>query len=214
MSKVEHLFPDPGRGTLGPLIVYKMFGNSYYRIKPDKYHDKKSDDQLKQRSKFTISREFIRPFKDVIRKTYANEAKERRCAAFQACHSHMLRHAIVEQDGAITIDIDQALLSKGPLSVPKEASIEFLPDGIQFKWDTAYDGEGDEYDTLAIICQLTGENESLIQFTGVPRCEGEFFWKSSAYFPNYKTNIWIAFRSEDETLMSNSKCLSFYLSQD
>ncbi|TAJ00329.1 hypothetical protein DMA11_24855, partial [Marinilabiliaceae bacterium JC017] len=74
MARLKNTILDAESGSLGPVVVYSMYGRSYVRSKPSQYRDKKSPAQLAQRQKFQLILNFLRPFKDLIRITFAREA--------------------------------------------------------------------------------------------------------------------------------------------
>ncbi len=65
-------------GKIGDLIIYEMEGKTYARSKPSGYKDAKSPLQLNQRQKLIFVNDFLRPFKDILKKTFFNKENDKR----------------------------------------------------------------------------------------------------------------------------------------
>lgn len=200
MAKIQDLF-DAGRGKLGNLVVYKMKGQSIIRTKPEHYHDRKSPAQLAQRQRMKVVNEFLHPFLDLIRLTFPPQ-KVGRTARSEA-QSYIMRNALAGEYPNSYVDKSRALLSHGPLPVPVSATVASGPDGLLIEWEN--DAEATRRhpnNTLVVMAVQEESNHGTYNFTDVKRTEGRYTWKPS--LSAGPVAVWIAFRNQEQTEMSNS----------
>src|SRR5690554_6443621 len=206
MAKIDD-FVDSGRGQLGNLVLYKMNGKNYVRTKPAKYKDRKSPAQLAQRMKLQVVNSFLRPFREIVKLTYASEAVGR--SALQAVQSNIMQDAMTGEYPEIYVDHRKVLLSKGPLKLPVSASVDVKPDGLLVKWvNEPFSARNAGSDTLIVIALWEKEEKSEYAFTTTKRSVGEFHWKisMSGTFDN-SPQVWIAFQNVKKNEMSDSMLL-------
>ncbi len=203
MAKINDLLGD-SEGTLEKLVIYRMKGNIYFRQKPEKYNDRKSPAQLAQRQRLQVVNSFLRPFREIIRLTFASEAKGR--SALQAAQSYIMRNAMAGGYPNIHVDKNKALLSRGPLPLPLSVSAETNAEGVLIRWQNGKEAAGKAInDTLIVISLFEGDEVAGFQDTGVKRSAGQFLWK----LPNpvkqgAMPDVWIAFRNAEMTKVSDS----------
>ncbi|TAI95361.1 hypothetical protein DMA11_25100, partial [Marinilabiliaceae bacterium JC017] len=168
------------------------------------YRDKKSPAQLAQRQKFQLILNFLRPFKDLIRITFAREAI--RHSAFQAAQSYNLKHGIQGSFPLLDINYQTALLSHGPIALPPSMQVSRDGDNLLIEWNPDHQLDHASLNDTLIIMARSGINEVDYQFTGVRRAYGKYLW--STHLANKKNiSIWLAFRNRKETEMSDSHYL-------
>lgn len=207
MAIIENLF-DSGRGMIGNLVFYKLNGRGVVRARPQRYRDKKSPKQLAQRQRLQVMNDFLRPFNKLVRVTFASEAVGR--SALQAAQSHNMKHALTGEFPAIHVDYGRALLSRGPLPLPAGASAEAHPEGLLIRWENGSEAAGSAaYDTLVVMALSEKTGYCDYKFTEARRRDGQYVWKvalpvSQEVLPA----VWIAFRKEEMTLMSDSMYVS------
>ncbi len=204
MAKLGDNIMGAGKGKVGEVVLYNMHGKSFMRSKPSKYTDKKSEAQLAQRAKMQKVTGFMSPFKELIRKTYAGEAVGR--APYHAAKSQIMQNAVQGNYPEFSINKEAALLSKGPLPVPQQVSVSLQDAALLLEWTNAKEDEKlHSRDTLLVIAQnaQTGETEYL--FTGARRIAKSFKWElNTTVSQDNVPDVWVAFRSNDESEMSDS----------
>ena len=204
MAKIGDNIMGAGQGKVGDVVIYTMHGKSFMRAKPSKYTDRKSEAQLAQRAKMQAVTGFMSPFKELIRKTYAGEAVGR--APYHAAKSQIMQNAVQGAYPGFSINKKAALLSKGPLPVAQQVKVKLQDSALLVEWTNTSEGEKlHGRDTLLVVAQnpQTGEVEYL--FTGVRRTAKSFKWElSMAVSPENMPDVWVAFRSNDESEMSDS----------
>lgn len=203
MARYKNKLFDSISGSLGPAVVYQMYGKTYVRTKPEGYKDRKSPGQLAQRQKFNLVMYFLKPFKDFLRISFASQANGR--SAYHAAQSYNLINGLKGEYPGYLIDKHQALLSYGPLPLPEPLSVIRQPNGFDIKWETDYSDQSPRgKDMLIVIGQPAyGEYEIEFRFTGVCRSDAQFHW-GTALSQHAKVYLWVAFQNQAQTEMSNS----------
>jgi len=191
-------------GSIGNAVYYTMHGKNFVRSKPSRYTDRKSEAQLVQRARMKAVTGFLTPFKDLVRITWAGEATGR--APYHAAKSDLMRNALQGDYPDVQINKEAALLSKGPLPLPGTITVTVQDGGLLAEWtDSSEVAAKQGKDTLVLIALDSQNGISEYKFTGVPRSVKSYLWKPSIDISqNNKPDVWVAFRSNNETEMSNS----------
>ena len=200
MAKIEDLF-DAGRGRLGNLVVYKMNGMNIIRTKPEHYSDRKSPTQLAQRQRLKAVNDFMRPFLKLIRITFPPKIVGRTARA--EAQSYMMRNALAGEYPNIYVDKSRALLSRGPLPIAVSATVTAQAEGLLIEWENDADAVRlHPNDTLVVMALAADGGTADYRFTNTRRSEGRFAWKPA--LPDGTVDVWIAFRNQMQTEMSDS----------
>ena len=77
------------------LAMFTRYGQDFIRSKPKPNSIKKTPRRLAQRQKMGLVHDFLRPAKELIHKTFANDAITR--SPYQAAQSYHLKHAIADE---------------------------------------------------------------------------------------------------------------------
>lgn len=208
MAKLGKDIMSAGQGSIGNVVVYTMHGKNFIRSKPTKYTDRKSEAQLSQRAKMQLVTNFMKPFKELIRKTYTAEAVGR--APYHAAKSEIMRNAVDGEYPDFEINKSAALLSKGPLPLPANISVKVQDGNLLFEWNNDTEAEKiQNKNTLVVILYDSKSEICKYQFTNVRRSEKSYRWDPGMDISKENLpDIWIAFRNVDETAMSNSMYLT------
>jgi len=202
MATIQNLF-DSGKGKLGNLVFYKVGGQGRVRTQAEHFHDRKSPAQLAQRQRLQVTTSFLKPFRDIIRITFAAEANGR--SAVHAARAYNMRNALTGEYPDISVEKSRALLSRGPLPVPVNAAVSAQPEGLLIEWDNSADAASHHpYDTLVVMALSAETGRSDYLFTEARRSDGRYLWKTALPIGNALPDVWITFRNRQETEMSNS----------
>lgn len=208
MAKLGKNIMSASQGSIGNLVVYTMHGKDFVRSKPSKYTDRKSEAQLSQRAKMQVVTTFMKPFKELIRISYSAEAVGR--APYHAAKSEIMRNAVEGEYPDFRIDKAAALLSKGPLPLPANMSVKVQDSELFFEW--SIDSETEKIhskDTLVVILYDSKTGNCEYHFTNVRRSEKSYKWNTKKAISNDNLpDVWVAFRMNDESAMSNSMYLN------
>jgi len=203
MAKLHDSLFGSGKGSIGKVVVYSMHGKTYIRSRPSHYKDAKTRSQLAQREVMNVVTEYMSPFKELFRITYAGVAVGK--APYHAAKSYLMNHALEGEYPDQRINLKKALISKGPVMLPSEIQITRQQEGLLFTWDTTTDNKyAKTRDTLIVISRAKKNHIVDYQCTGVYRRDGKFLWQSGFQNPSDKFDIWVAFRNYGETELSDS----------
>ncbi len=197
---MDNLF-DTVQGSMGQLVFYQMNGQNYVRTRPVRFTDRKSPGQLAQRQRMKVVNRFLKPFGGLIRTTFASQAQGR--TAIQAALSYNLKHAPAGAYPDIRIDPARVVLSKGPLPLPVNASVNHHPEGLLIGWENG--AEGAANDTLVVMASWGDGHWSEYRFTDTLRKKGTYLWQTVQQVQEEALpQVWIAFRNDAMTQMSDS----------
>ncbi len=206
MAKIENLF-NSGQGGLGNLVFYQMNGKNIVRTKPKRYSDRKSSAQLAQRQRLQVMNGFLNPFRELIRVTFAAEAVGR--TALQTAQSYNMQTAFTGEYPHIAVDKSKALLSNGPLPLPKNATVKIHPEGLLINWENEAETKPAAFSDILTVVALFEENKGTYNFTETLRSEGKYLWKlSKPVNEDALPDVWIAFRNRTMTQWSASLYLN------
>ncbi len=206
MARLKTNILDAATGKIGNVVVYEMYGKTYIRSKPSGYKDKQSIAQLAQRQKMTLTNAFLRPFKELIKVTFAHEAIGR--SAFHAAKSFNLKNAIEGTYPDQIISPEKAVLSTGSILLPENVLLTKKEDGLFFEWNPSYHPHASHLDTLVVMARERERHFVKYRVTGAQRSDQSYFWPMDLF--KYGTiDVWIAYRSHKEDDMSETLYLGY-----
>lgn len=201
MAQLKQGINGPASGKIGPTVHYVMYGKHFVRSLPDIRNYKQTPNRQKQQQRMALVQAFLQPFKELIRLSFATIAVGN--APYHVAKSYNLRHAIKgDTYPEQTIDFNNTYLSAGPIELPDNYTVQRSDDGLLFNW---IGKNGRSNDTLLLIVYYPEWNSVNYQFTGVKRSKESFLWDVDLAADDM--HVWMAFRSRDETQMSNSMYL-------
>lgn len=191
-------------GKVGNIIGGSWKGIDYIRIKPTSVANPRTEGQVNQRNKFTITLEYLQATKDFIKVGYKSFAVKK--TEFNAAMSYVLNNAVGGVAPVFTIDYSLALLSRGNLSGALNGSTDLLTPGqVSFAWDdNSTDGNANTTDKAMLLVYNPSKKESVSILNGVDRTVGS----QSVTIPNTYVGdtieLFMAFVSADGKIVSNS----------
>lgn len=203
MARIKQNTLNLEKGSIGGLVVYQMYGNTYVRAKPSSYKDAKSLLQEINRQKLMLVQVFLRPFKSLLRLSFQYEKGR---SAYHAAMSYNMKSAVTGSYPNQEIDLSKVLLSKGDLPLPANIKMEKSDIGITIKWDYLQHPNSDHRDTLIVMSHKKNSCNAEYRQTAAQRSD------TTAIFTHLNKDsgmydIWIAFRKYDETAISDSHYL-------
>lgn len=199
MAQVKDGINGPVKGRVGNVVFYTMYGKTIARSLPQINRRKKPTlKQQAQRQKMKLVQELLQPLRHFIKITFAPAAQDN--APYHVAKSYNLLHAIHGEYPNQTINWPKVQLSAGSIELPDDCLVQRVEGGWYFRWSSQ---KGRASDTLVVIAFVPENNWVEYQLTGVKRAEEEFFWKVDN--DGALWHVWIAFRSQDETNISDSR---------
>ncbi|WP_282038136.1 DUF6266 family protein [Saccharicrinis aurantiacus] len=187
-------------GSIGELIIYEVDGATYVRSKPADYKDAKSRPQLNQREKLILINDFLRPFKNLLLKTFVDPQGQKK--PYLLAKSYNLKNGTKGYYPNLEIDYSKALICKGSLALPSLVKGSIKEDGILFEWENP--NNANKTDTLIVMLRIKGQIYSDHKYTGIERSKKSYFWNFDIKYKAEDIYVWIAFRDSFETEISDS----------
>lgn len=187
-------------GKLDDLIFYQMYDKTYVRRKPDKINDPKSIRQIIQRERMQMIAQFLKPYKELLRMTFASQAIGK--AAYHAAKSYNMLHGIKGYWPNLELDKTKLRVCKGVLQEPVCFGMEVNDNTLHLQWDPVYYASNKHFNQCLLII-ATASYFCKYEFTSIPRHQGEFIWNTEKF--NLKdVDIWMAFYVPKTTAVSDS----------
>lgn len=127
MAKVN-LFNGMISGKVGKMVIVNGKNGVYVRSLPTP-NDKKSEGQLKQRSKMQQANSFLKPLKDFLKVAFVERKPNQN--PYQAATSSLMRTAFAEE----TLDYTHVRITEGSLCPPQKASVSISDHVAIFRWE-------------------------------------------------------------------------------
>lgn len=127
MAKAN-LFSGMISGKLGKVVIVNGKNGVYVRSLPTP-NDRKSEGQLKQRSKMQQANAFLKPLKDFLKLAFVERKPNQN--PYQAATSSLMRTAFQEGELSYT----HVRICEGSLCPPQKASVSISDHVAVFRWD-------------------------------------------------------------------------------
>jgi hypothetical protein len=204
MARLNQGITSSGKGIVGNIIMYEMYGRSYLRSRPSAYKDKKSKSQLAQRQRLKLVQKILLCINPLLRITMKEIAIGR--SAYHTALSLNVKQAIKGEYPDQFIDPEKVILSQGNLTVPEKVSATKTDEGILLEWsvEDARNGNNNPSDNL-IWCMKDLDTFAFADYgiTTAKRSGGKHIVPVPSI--NKPVDIWVIFRNERETEISNTK---------
>lgn len=191
-------------GKVGNVIGGSWKGIEYMRVKPASVANPRTEGQVNQRTKFTVSLQFLQPMTDFIQVGYKKLAIQK--TEFNSAMSYTLKNAITGVAPDFTIDYANALLSRGSLAGAFNPLIDTSTAGqVAFSWtDNTPQGGAEATDKALLMIYNETNGEAIFTTDGASRdTETQTLPIPDSYTGN-TLHLYIGFISEDGQSISNS----------
>jgi hypothetical protein len=204
MGKISQGILGGLSGKVGNVIGGSWKGIDYLRIKPSSVANPKTEGQVSQRNKFTITLEYLQANKDFIKVGYKSYAIKK--TEFNAAMSYVLKNGIIGTFPNFNVDYSTALLSRGNLSSPLNASVDLLTaNEVTFNWDdNSTDGNASTTDRSMIVAYNPSKKESISLLDGAQRSATTQTLTLPTSYTGENVQLFMAFISLDGKIVSNS----------
>ena len=191
-------------GKVGNIVGGSWKGIDYIRIKPSSVANPRTEGQVNQRNKFTLTLEYLQATKDFIKIGYKSFATKK--TEFNAAMSYVLNNAVGGIAPNFTIDYSLALLSRGPLSGVLNGTTDLATAGqVSFDWDdNSAEGNANVTDKAMVLVYNPSKKESISILDGADRTVGSQVVTIPNTYAGDTVELFMAFVSADGTQVSNS----------
>ncbi|WP_425629401.1 DUF6266 family protein [Cellulophaga lytica] len=204
MGKIPQGILGSLSGKVGSIIGGSWKGIDYIRIKPASVANPRTEGQVNQRNKFTITLEYLQATKDFIKIGYKSFATKK--TEFNAAMSYVLNNAVGGVAPNFTIDYSLALLSRGGLSGVLNGTTDLTNAGqVSFGWgDNSAEGNANATDKAMVLVYNPSKKESISILDGADRTVGSQVVTIPDTYAGDTVELFMAFVSADGTQVSNS----------
>jgi len=204
MGKIPQGILGSLSGKVGSIIGGSWKGIDYIRIKPASVANPRTEGQVNQRNKFTITLEYLQATSDFIKVGYKAFAVKK--TEFNAAMSYVLNNAVGGIAPNFTIDYSLALLSRGSLSSVLNGSTDLATPGqVTFDWDdNSAEGNANTTDKAMVLVYNPSKKESVSILDGADRTVGSQVITIPNTYAGDTVELFMAFVSADGTQVSNS----------
>ncbi|MBL7558968.1 MULTISPECIES: DUF6266 family protein [Flavobacteriaceae] len=204
MGKIPQGILGSLSGKVGSIIGGSWKGIDYIRIKPASVANPRTEGQVNQRNKFTITLEYLQATKDFIKIGYKSFATKK--TEFNAAMSYVLNNAVGGIAPNFTIDYSLALLSRGGLSGVLNGTTDLTNAGqVSFGWgDNSAEGNANATDKAMVLVYNPSKKESISILDGADRTVGSQVVTIPGTYAGDTVELFMAFVSADGTQVSNS----------
>jgi hypothetical protein len=191
-------------GKVGNVVGASWKGIDYLRIKPSNVANPRTEGQVNQRNKFTVTLEYLQPNLGFIKKGYKSYAVQK--TEFNAAMSYVLNNAITGAAPNFTVDYSLALLSRGNLSGALNPATDLATAGqVEFTWDdNSAEGNANATDKAMILVYNPSKKESMYILDGADRTVGSQIITIPSTYAGDTVELFMAFITADGSSVSNS----------
>lgn len=195
-------------GKVGPVVGCKGKNGDYIRAHAAKVSNPRTEKQQKQREKFTLAFNFLKPITPFIRIGYKGCAERK--STFNAAVSYMLKKAITDNGTELVIDFKRVLVSTGTLM--PIFSGEATREGAQmtFRWeDNSGTGNADETDVAMLLVYNRTKETAVYNTEAATRADKHALLNLPDDWEKDELAVYLSFQSAEGEEVSNSIWLRY-----
>ena len=207
MGKIPQGILGSLSGKVGSIIGGSWKGIDYIRIKPSSVANPRTEGQVNQRNKFTVTLEYLQPNKEFLKVGYKSFATKK--TEFNAAMSYVLNNAITGVEPNFNVDYANALVSRGGLSAALNPSTDLATAGeVTFNWDdNSAEGNANATDKAMLLVYNPSKKESISLTEGADRTVGTQIVAIPTTYAGDTVELFMAFITADGSQVSNSTYL-------
>ncbi len=206
MSKVNQGILGSFSGQVGNIVGCVRYGKTYMRSRPTNYHDAKSNNQLRQRSKLQIANAFLKSILPYIRIGYSTFAHQQ--SAYSAAMSHLLKSAFTPSPDGFSLNYSAVLVAQGALAPALSPSFAIADNAVVFSWDSHSSMSQALSSDLALPLVFNATHtEAQYLLSGVARSDGSCSISLPDSWRCCELHCYLAFSSCNGTSVSSSSYL-------
>uniref|UniRef100_UPI00259B3B03 DUF6266 family protein n=1 Tax=uncultured Polaribacter sp. TaxID=174711 RepID=UPI00259B3B03 len=204
MGKIPQGILGSLSGKVGSIIGGSWKGIDYIRIKPASVANPRTEGQVNQRNKFTITLEYLQATSDFIKVGYKAFAVKK--TEFNAAMSYVLNNAITGTEPNFVVDYPNALVSRGGLSGALNPTTDLATAGeVTFNWDdNSTEGNANADDKAMILVYNPDKKESIYVLDGANRTTRSDVISIPSSYAGDTVHLFMAFTTVDNSSVSNS----------
>jgi hypothetical protein len=172
MAKISESVIGVLKGKIGQVVGFKWKGIPVLRVLAGSVSNPKTDKQLTQRQKWSVTMHFLNPLSEFLQVGFKEYAIK--MTGINAAMSYNIKNALTGTYPNIAIDYPNALVSRGNLAgVLNQVASSTVAGTVKFDWDDNSDevGASDTDKTLLVVYNPT-QNQAVTVSQLAERADG------------------------------------------
>lgn len=209
MARLKNGINGDFTGKVGNVVGAKWRDIHYIRSLPKKSNNPRTKGQVRQRSKFSVTMEFLKTITPYIRIGY-KEYSTGRQTAFNAATSYNIKNATTENNDKIELDFSKVLVTRGSLITAPDIKSEIVNGQLHFSWDAALKENARSNDLVMLLAYNPTKIEAIYNICVAQRFHSKAKMQLPVAWNEDSIHAYISFRSADGELVSDSVTLSHH----
>lgn len=190
-------------GKVGTVIGSSWKGISYMRGRAQNVKNPRTEGQMEQRSKFSLTLDFLKPITAYVRTGYKTYASKQ--TAFNAAMSYIVKNAVSGVFPNYALDFSRVLVSRGTLTQPLNANASMSAGKVSVSWtDNSGQGDAQPIDVAMPLAFNTDKGETVFSTNSATRADQLAELTFPADWTGDTVEIYIGFISADGINVANS----------
>ena len=190
-------------GKVGNVVGASWKGIDYIRSLPTTVRNPRTKGQVSQRTKFSVTMDFLKPLTPVIRQGFSADASGK-ITAMNAAMSYNLMNAITGEFPDLVIDYERAVIARGSLYGSDSAAASAAAGEVAFDWDLVAANDAGMNDSVVLVAYNADKKDCVYNDSLGKRMEGYGSLAVPATLAGDIVHTYIFFISEDGKRNSNS----------
>ena len=190
-------------GKVGTVVGASWKGIDYIRSLPTTVRNPRTKGQVSQRTKFSVTMDFLKPLTPVIRQGFSADASGK-ITAMNAAMSYNLMNAITGEFPDLVIDYERAVIARGSLYGAESAAATAAAGEVDFDWDLTTSSNSGVNDSVVLVAYIADKKDCVYNDSLGKRMEGYGSLAVPAIWAGDTVHTYIFFISEDGKRNSNS----------
>lgn len=190
-------------GRVGNLVGVSRKDTFYVRTLPAKINDPKTERQVKQRNRFTVSMDFLRTMTPFVRVGFKDQTVGGQ-TEFNAAMSYNMRHAIKTGEEGVELDFPNVFVSRGSLDNVTDVRAEIVAGELRLDWDAGTEGNARWDDIAMLVVHNVEKVQSVYDLNAGKRASNGIALKLPESWENDPLEAYLAFKTADGSEVSDS----------
>ena len=206
MGKLYDSLLSGTSGRTGRIVVANVSGNEITRVRPRKRTSKPTIKQVLVQNRMKQCATFMQSYRGYACKHYGTRTGMK--SPYNLAMTNLMDHFKIDYaDATITPEYPLLSFSKGNLLAPVPLTLELTSaENLLISWQDNAAGDPErENDFAQILIGAEGSEISFFVENAAKRSDTSYTVGLPANFQGRTLHVWIAFRTEDGTLVSNSQ---------
>jgi hypothetical protein len=204
MAKISESVIGVLKGKIGQVVGFKWKGIPVLRVLSGSVSNPKTDKQLAQRQKFSVTMNFLEPLSEFLKTGFKEFAVH--MTGINAAMGYNIKNALTGTYPNIAIDYPNALVSRGNLAgALNQVAASTVAGTVHFTWD---DNSGEigasAYNKTLLVVYNPAQHQVVTVSELAERADGTQTVTVSDSFSGDLVQCYIAFITVDGAMISNS----------